>query len=91
MARSNAYYGAWALSTDAAELPIAAAGARISAIDAFHLASKENIQIHGGIGFTWEADPHLFYRRSKWLAHALGTSRVWKDRLIGRLERRNVA
>jgi alkylation response protein AidB-like acyl-CoA dehydrogenase len=91
LARSNAYYGAWALSTGAAELPIAAASARVSASDAYHLASKENLQTHGGMGFTWEGDCHLFYRRAKWLAHSLGTTRVWKDRLISRLERKNAA
>jgi acyl-CoA dehydrogenase len=64
LAKSNTYYGAWALSTDSMELPIAAAGARVSATEAFHYASKENIQIHGGVGFTWEYDCHLFYRRS---------------------------
>ena len=72
LARSNAYYGAWALASGAAELPVAAAAARVSATDAFHLASKENIQTHGGMGFTWEADCHLYYRRSKLLATAIG-------------------
>jgi alkylation response protein AidB-like acyl-CoA dehydrogenase len=89
LARSNAYYGAWALAGGAAELPIAAAAARVSAIDAFHLASKENIQTHGGMGFTWEADCHLYYRRAKLLATAIGTAPYWKDRLICELERRN--
>ncbi len=89
LARSNAYYGAWALSTSAAELPIAAAAARVSATDAFHLAAKENIQTHGGMGFTWEADCHLYYRRAKLLATAIGTAPYWKDRLISELERRN--
>ena len=91
LARSNAYFGAWALSTSAADLPEAASGARISATDAFHNASKENIQTHGGMGFTWELDCHLFYRRSKSLSLALGASRVWKDRLINHLEKKNVA
>jgi alkylation response protein AidB-like acyl-CoA dehydrogenase len=89
LARSNAYYGAWAISTGAAELPVAAAAARVSATEAFHLASKENIQTHGGIGFTWEADCHFYYRRSKVLAAALGSAPYWKDRLIAALERRN--
>ena len=91
LARSNAYYGAWALSTDAPELPVAAATARISATDAYHLSSKENIQTHGGMGFTWEFDCHLYYRRSKHLALALGSQRRWKDTLITRLEERNAA
>ena len=63
LARSNAYYGAWALAADAAEMPLAAAAARIAATEAFYFASKENIQTHGGIGFTWEVDCHLYYRR----------------------------
>jgi alkylation response protein AidB-like acyl-CoA dehydrogenase len=91
LARSNAYFGAWALSTNAPDLPEAAAGARISATDAFHNASKENVQTHGGMGFTWELDCHLFYRRSKALSLALGASRVWKDRLVNHLEKKNVA
>ncbi len=91
LARSNAYYGAWALSADAAELPLAAATARVSATEAFHLASKENIQTHGGIGFTWAVDCHLFYRRSKQLGLALGGAPFWKNRLVDLLETRNAA
>jgi alkylation response protein AidB-like acyl-CoA dehydrogenase len=68
LARSNAYYGAWALNTNAPELPVAASAARISASEAFWFAAKENIQTHGGIGFTWEMDCHLFYRRSRQLS-----------------------
>jgi acyl-CoA dehydrogenase len=89
LARANAYWGAWALSRDAAELPLAAAAARISASDAYFLAAKENIQVHGGMGFTWEFDCHLHYRRSKLLALALGSTRLWKDRLITQLEAAN--
>lgn len=91
LGRSNAYYGAWALSTDSTELPIAAAGARISASEAFDYASKELIQTHGGIGFTWEMDCHLFLRRAKLLSLCLGGPRGWKDRLVSALERRNAA
>jgi alkylation response protein AidB-like acyl-CoA dehydrogenase len=91
LARSNAYYGAWALSADAAELPLAAATARVSATEAFHLASKENIQTHGGIGFTWDVDCHLYYRRSKQLALAIGAAPWWKNRLVELLETRNAA
>jgi alkylation response protein AidB-like acyl-CoA dehydrogenase len=91
LARSNAYYGAWALTADAAELPLAAATARVAATEAFHLASKENIQTHGGIGFTWDVDCHLYYRRSKQLALALGGAPWWKHRLVELLEQRNAA
>ena len=91
LARSNCYYGAWALSTDAPELAIAAATARVSATEAYHECSKENIQVHGGMGFTWEFDCHLHYRRSKVLSLVLGSLPRWKDRLISRLEERNAA
>jgi acyl-CoA dehydrogenase len=91
LARSNAYYGAWALTADAAELPLAAATARVSATDAFHIASKENIQTHGGVGFTWAFDCHLYYRRSKQLALRLGGPPFWKNRLVDLLELRNAA
>jgi len=91
VARSNAYYGAWALSTEAAELPIAAATARAAASEAFSLCAKENIQIHGGIGFTWDVDCHLFFRRAKLLALQAGAPALWKEKLVARLERRNAA
>jgi acyl-CoA dehydrogenase len=85
LARSNAYYAAWALSTGAPEVPVAAAAARVSATEAFWLAAKENIQTHGGMGFTWEFDCHLYYRRAKLLALSLGSARRWKHELISRL------
>ncbi|MFM2410470.1 MAG: hypothetical protein RL481_1298, partial [Pseudomonadota bacterium] len=91
LARGNAYYGAWALNSDAPELPVAAAGARISASEAYWFASKENIQVHGGMGYTWEVDCHLHYRRSRQLSLVAGAPRVWKNRLISMLERRNAA
>jgi alkylation response protein AidB-like acyl-CoA dehydrogenase len=86
LARSNAYYGAWALSTDAAELPVAAASARVSATESFQHCSKNNIQIHGGMGFTWAFDCHLYYRRSNLLALNLGSLSSWEERLITRLQ-----
>ena len=89
--RSSAYYGAWALNTDAPELPVAASAARIAASEAFWFASKENIQTHGGIGFTWEMDCHLYYRRSRQLSLVAGAPRVWKERLVSHLERHNAA
>lgn len=91
VARSNAYYGAWALSTEAAELPFAAAAARAAASDAYYYCAKENIQTHGGMGFTWEVDCHLFFRRAKLLALQAGSPAVWKEKLVKRLEHRNAA
>jgi alkylation response protein AidB-like acyl-CoA dehydrogenase len=86
IARSNGYYAAWALSTDSDELPLAAAGFRAAASDAFEKAAEEMIQLHGGVGFTWEYDCHLFYRRAKWLSSGLGTPTLWREKLIQRLE-----
>jgi alkylation response protein AidB-like acyl-CoA dehydrogenase len=91
IARSNAFYGAWALSCDAPELPLAAASARIAACEAYYLASKENIQTHGGMGFTWDVDCHLFYRRAKLLAVQIGAAPLWKEKLVKRLELRNAS
>jgi len=86
LARANCYYGAWALSTNATELPLAAATARVSATQAYYFASKENIQTHGGMGFTWEFDCQFLYRRSKLLSVALGGQSVWEDKLITAIE-----
>jgi alkylation response protein AidB-like acyl-CoA dehydrogenase len=89
LARSNAYYGAMMLTDGGADLPLAAAAARIAATDAYDFAAKENIQTHGGIGFTWEADTQFHYRRSRVLALALGGPMAWKDKLVTRLEQKN--
>ncbi len=91
VARSNVYYGAWALNDDAPELPIAASAARIAASEAFWFASKESIQVHGGMGFTWDVDCHLYYRRSRQLSLVAGAPKVWKERLVGELEKKNAA
>lgn len=89
LARSSAYYGAWAIATDAPELAEAAAAARVAGIQAYDFAAKENLQTHGGMGFTWEVDCHLHLRRSRQLALALGALPVWRERLVRRLMHRN--
>jgi alkylation response protein AidB-like acyl-CoA dehydrogenase len=91
LARSNCYYGAWALSTGAGELPEAAAAARVSATQAFQHCAKNNIQVHGGMGFTWEFDCHLYYRRANATALSLGSMSYWEDALIDRMRKRNAA
>ncbi len=89
LARSNCYYGAWALGAGAAELSVAAATARVSATTAFQHCAKNNIQVHGGMGFTWAFDCHLFYRRSNALALALGSQSTWESYLIERMSAGN--
>lgn len=91
LARSNCYYGAWALSTNASELPEAAAAARISATQAFQHCAKNNIQVHGGMGFTWEFDCHMYYRRANTTALGLGSLSYWEDQLINRMRKKNAA
>jgi len=91
LARSNAYYGAMMLTEGGTDLPVAAAAARIAATEAYDFASRENIQTHGGIGFTWEADTQFHYRRARLLALSLGGPMAWKDKLVSRLEQKNAA
>ena len=91
LARSNCYFGAWALNTGAADLPIAAASSRVAAIQAYYFASKENIQTHGGMGFTWEFDCQFHYRRAKLLSVNIGSEAQWQDKLITAVEKQNAA
>lgn len=86
IARSNAYYAAWALANNDPQLRTAGAIARISACEAFEDTTVEMIEFHGGVGYTWEYDCHLFYRRAKLLSSSLGTPKYWKNLLIDRLQ-----
>ncbi|MEM7078864.1 MAG: acyl-CoA dehydrogenase family protein [Pseudomonadota bacterium] len=85
LAESNCYYAAWALANDAADLPLAAATARVAATQAFQLCARDNIQVHGGMGFTWEFDCHMYYRRANLLAMELGGLSKWEQRLVASL------
>jgi alkylation response protein AidB-like acyl-CoA dehydrogenase len=91
IARSNGYYAAWALSSGDEELALAACSFRAAASDAFETAAQEMIQLHGGVGFTWEYDCHLFYRRARWLAAVLGPASAWREKLVARLLARHGA
>jgi len=82
LAESNCFAAADALATGSDDLPLLAATARVSAIKAFQLCTKDNIQVHGGMGFTWEFDCHIYYRRSNYQALELGGLNIWEDRLV---------
>jgi acyl-CoA dehydrogenase len=82
LARSNAWFGAWALADGPAQLDMAAAAARISATEALDYAAQECLHLHGGIGYTWEANCHFYYTRARLLASALGNSAEWGERLL---------
>ncbi len=64
-ARSITYYAAWALGANREEAGLRAAMAKAYLSDAYRSVSGENIQIHGGVGFTWEYDCHLFFKRAR--------------------------
>ena len=64
-ARSAAYYAGWCAAAGDDDLPVAAAMAKAHCSDAYYRAAAENIQIHGGIGFTWEHPAHLYFKRAK--------------------------
>jgi alkylation response protein AidB-like acyl-CoA dehydrogenase len=63
--KSAAYYAGWAAAEDNDELPVVASLAKSYCSEAYFHAAAENIQIHGGIGFTWEHDAHLYFKRAK--------------------------
>ncbi|MBB4633519.1 acyl-CoA dehydrogenase family protein [Sphingosinicella soli] len=91
LARAHALYGAWAFSADADELRHAAAAARAASLDAVRFAAEENVQLHGGIGFTWDSNCQFYYRRARQISAALGGRAFWADRLVRALEQRNRA
>jgi len=64
-ARSAAGYATWALASGSDDLGVAAPMAKAYCSEAFFKAAGDNIQVHGGIGFTWEHDAHLFFKRAK--------------------------
>jgi alkylation response protein AidB-like acyl-CoA dehydrogenase len=83
--KSAAYYAAWAAAEDNEELPIAAALAKAYVSDAYFHAASENIQIHGGIGFTWEHDAHLYFKRAKSSEILLGDATYHRELLAQRI------
>ena len=93
-ARVHCYYGAWALAADAATvagapaLAAAAAAARATASEAATQAAHECLHVHGGMGYTWELDCHLFMRRARQQGVLLGHEHAWRERLVDELEQR---
>jgi alkylation response protein AidB-like acyl-CoA dehydrogenase len=80
-AKSAAYYAAWAAQEDNEELPIAASLAKSFCSEAYFHCAAENIQIHGGIGFTWEHHAHLYFKRAKSSELMLGDPAYHRERL----------
>jgi alkylation response protein AidB-like acyl-CoA dehydrogenase len=84
-AKSASYYANWAATESPEELPIAASIAKSYCSEAYFHAAAENIQIHGGIGFTWEHDAHLYFKRAKSDELMLGDPRYHREMLAQRL------
>ncbi|MCY3661916.1 MAG: acyl-CoA/acyl-ACP dehydrogenase [bacterium] len=80
-ARSAAYYAAWCAASGDDDLPVAAAMAKAHCSDAYYRTAAENIQIHGGIGFTWEHPAHLYFKRAKASQLMFGDSAHHRARL----------
>ncbi len=89
LARAHALHAAWAMEAGAPELRQAASAARVASLDALAFCAEENVQIHGGIGFTWDSDCQFYYRRNRALVAALGSRNFWAERLVRSLEQRN--
>lgn len=79
--RSAAYYAAWALEENAPDAAVAVSIAKMYASDAARMVGNRGIQIHGGMGFTWENDIHLYYRRAKASETMLGDASFHRERI----------
>ena len=84
-ARSASAYASACLAARAAELPVAASAAAVACTDAYRLATAEYVQLHGGIGFTWEHPAHLYLRRARADEALFGTADDHRLRLAGLL------
>lgn len=86
-ARSAVYAAAFIADSagDTSDLSYFAAQARTDAMEAALFSTRESIQLHGGVGFTWEFDPHLFFRRAQAASQRLGTVEQWRERVAAHL------
>jgi len=84
-AKSAAYYAGWAAAEESDELPVVASLAKSYCSEAYFHAAAENIQIHGGIGFTWEHDAHLYFKRAKSSELLLGDPTYHRELLAQRI------
>ena len=81
LARSLAYWAAWCVAEGDAEVDVACAAAKAYCGDTAVAACELSIQVHGGIGFTWEHDLHLWFKRACWNEIAFGDATYHRDRL----------
>ena len=86
--RSAAYYGAWAVGAGDDGASEAASAAKVWCSDAARRVMASGLQVHGGIGFTWEHDLHLFLKRSQLDQVGLGDAAYHRERLVGMIRPR---
>jgi alkylation response protein AidB-like acyl-CoA dehydrogenase len=79
--RSAVYYAAWALDADPADAARSVAIAKAYASDAAREVANRGVQVHGGIGFTWEHDLQLYYKRAKASEILFGDAACHRTRL----------
>ena len=79
--KSITYYAAWAMDEGVAEGPLAASMAKAYVSDAYRKVSAAGIQLHGGIGFTWEHDLHLYFKRAKGSEFTFGDATYHRERV----------
>ncbi len=84
-AKSAAYYGLWCAAERNDELPSVASLAKAYCSEAYFHAAAENIQIHGGIGFTWEHPAHLYFKRAKSSELMFGDPAYHREQLAQRI------
>jgi alkylation response protein AidB-like acyl-CoA dehydrogenase len=84
-ARSTAQYAAWAAAEDSSEVPVVASLSKATCSDAYFFTAAENIQVHGGIGFTWDHDAQLYFKRAKSSQLFLGDSAYHREQLARRI------
>ena len=80
-AKSLTYYAAWAMDENAPEAPLAASMAKAYVSDAYRKVAGTGIQLHGGIGFTWEHDLHLYFKRAKSSEFTFGDATYHRERV----------
>jgi alkylation response protein AidB-like acyl-CoA dehydrogenase len=82
-AKSATYYAAWAAANDAPDAHLAACMAKAYCSEAYRSVTAEGIQIHGGVGFTWEHDMHIYFKRAKGSEVTFGDA-TWNRELVAR-------
>ena len=85
-ARSAAYYAAWAISERSPDMPLAASVAKAWCSDAYRMIAGEAVQVHGGIGFTWEYVLHMYFKRAQAIEASFGNSANHRELIMKRLE-----